>query len=604
MYDKTIYQAFSESVKDHKDRTALKYKKDDEYQPITYAQLEELVDAVAAGMQHLGIKKRDRVAIISYNRPEWVISDLATMKLGGIVIPIYNTPGHPMPVSAIKYIINDSQTRLLFLEDKEIYLLLKEAMKDMPSVEKIILFDAKEPSVDEYLQFDDLKKLGKKPEAETVSPDDIATIVYTSGTTGEPKGVMLTHRNIVSNAFAAIKHCGFTQDDSVLSYLPLAHMLERTCDYYCVLFAGGCIGYAERMETAAKDADKIRPTFVLAVPRAIEKVYAVATKKVEESSPLRKSLLNAALKNLNELANRKYRGMTIPIGLKIKCGILNKLVASKFRKLCGGCIRLIVSGGAPLNRQIAKVFYILGFNIVEGYGLTETSPVVACNTVDDNCLGSVGRPLPEVEVRIGNNSEILVRGPNVMKGYYNRPDETAKTIDKDGWFHTGDQGVFDEKGHLKITGRIKEIIVTSGGKNIAPAPTEAKISMSSFVDQVMLFGDQKKYCVALVVPDQQVIEEFANDRNLQFHTYSELLTRDEIKNIIKHDVINAITDLPSYEKIKAFALIPEQFTTGNELLTPTMKLKRKKIVERYNDMLEAMYGGKESAGLEKFVVHL
>jgi long-chain acyl-CoA synthetase len=604
MYDKTIYEAFSESARNHKDRTALKYKKDGEYQPITYEQLDELVDAVAAGMQQLGIKKDDRTAIISYNRPEWVISDLATMKLGGIVIPIYNTPGHPMPVSAIKYIINDSQTRLLFLESKEIYSLIKEAIKDMPSVEKIVLFDAEESSGEEYRQFDDLKKFGEKPDTGKVSPDDIATIVYTSGTTGEPKGVMLTHRNIVSNAFAAIEHCGFTQDDSVLSYLPLAHMLERTCDYYCVLFAGGCIGYAERMETAAEDAEKVRPTFVLAVPRAIEKVYAVATKKVEESSPLRKGLLNAALKNLNELANRKYRGMKVPIGLKIKCGILNKLVASKFRKLCGGRIRLIVSGGAPLNRQIAKVFYILGFNIVEGYGLTETSPVVACNTVDDNCLGTVGRPLPEVEVRIGNDHEILVRGPNVMKGYYNRPDETAKAIDKDGWFHTGDQGMFDERGHLKITGRIKEIIVTSGGKNIAPAPTEARISMSSYVDQVMLFGDQKKYLVALVVPVQQTIEDFANVRNLQFQTYSELLTRDEIKNIIKRDVINATTELPSYEKIKAFALVPEQFTTENELLTPTMKLKRKKIIERYNDMLEAMYGGKEPTGSEKYIVHL
>jgi len=604
MYDKTIHQAFSESVEKHADRQALMYKKEGEYQPITYRKLAEMVDAVAAGMQQIGIKKGDRIAIISYNRPEWAISDLATLKIGGIVIPIYNTPGHPMPVSAIRYIINDSQTRLLFIENNDLYSVVKDAIKDMPSVEKIVLFDAEESSSEAYLQFDDLKKFGEKLEAEIISPDDIATIVYTSGTTGEPKGVMLTHRNIVSNAFAAIKHCGFTQDDSVLSYLPLAHMLERTCDYYCVLFAGGCIGYAERMETAAKDADQIRPTFVLAVPRAIEKVYAVATKKVEESSPLRKGLLNAALKNLNELANRKYRGLKVPIGLKIRCGILNKLVASKFQKLCGGRIRLIVSGGAPLNRQIAKVFYILGFNIVEGYGLTETSPVVACNTVDDNCLGTVGRPLPEVEVRIGNDSEILVRGPNVMKGYYNKPDETAKAIDKGGWFHTGDQGTFDNKGHLKITGRIKEIIVTSGGKNIAPAPTEAKISMSSFVDQVMLFGDQKKYCVALVVPDQQVIEEFANARNLQFRTYSELLTRDEIKNIIKHDVISASTDLPSYEKIKAFALIPEQFTTENELLTPTMKLKRNKIVERYSDMLEAMYGGKESTVSEKYIVHL
>jgi len=604
MNDKTIYQAFCESVKNHVDRTALMYKKNGEYQPITYKELAEMVDAVAAGMQRLGIRKDDRIAIISYNRPEWVISDLAILKLGGVVVPLYHTPGHTLPVSAIMYIINDSKTRMIFIENMEIFSVIRDATKDMPSVEKTVLYEAEPKGDEEYLRFDDLKKSGEKPETKAVSPDDIATIVYTSGTTGEPKGVMLTHRNIVTNAFSAIEHCGFTSDDTVLSYLPLAHMFERTCNYYCVLFAGGCIGYAEDLTTAAQDAEKMRPTVVLAVPRAIEKVYAVAMRKVEESPPLRRGLVNSAIRNLNELANRKYRGMKIPPGLKIKCSILNKLVASKFRKLCGGRIRMIVSGGAPLNRQIAKTFYILGYNILEGYGLTETSPVVACNALDDNCLGTVGRPLPEVEVRIGENNEILVRGPNVMKGYYNKPAETEKVIDKDGWFHTGDQGAFDERGHLKITGRIKEIIVTSGGKNIAPAPTEAKISMSSFIDQVMLYGDQKRYLVALVVPNQQIIEEFAGARNLQFQAYPDLLGSDEIKNIIKRDIIEATTDLPSYEKIKAFALVPEPFSAENDMLTPTMKLKRKKIVESYNDMLESMYGEKKSSDVERNIVYL
>jgi long-chain acyl-CoA synthetase len=603
MYDTTIYEAFSESVKTHKDLPALKYKTAGEYRSITYEQLDESVDSIAAGMQKIGIKKGDRIAIVSYNRPEWVMSDLAAMKCGGIVVPLYNTPGHILPASAIKYIINDSKTRLIFVEDMEIYSVIQEVAKDMPSVKNIILFDAKTGG-EGYTSFDDLKKTGGRSSPETVLPDDVATIVYTSGTTGEPKGVMLTHRNITSNAFAAIEHCGFTSNDSVLSYLPLAHMFERTCGYYCVLFAGGCIGYAEDLTTAAQDAEKIRPTVVLAVPRAIEKVYAVASKKVEESPPFRKRLVNSAITNLNELANRRYRGLNIPLGLRMKCGLLNKLVASKFRKLCGGRIRLIVSGGAPLNRQIAKTFYILGYNILEGYGLTETSPVVACNAVDDNCLGTVGRTLPNVEVHIGDNNEILIRGPNVMKGYYNKPDETAQVLDNEGWFHTGDQGMFDEKGHLKITGRIKEIIVTSGGKNIAPAPTEARVSMSGFIDQVMLFGDQKKYCVALIVPAQETVEEFACARGLKFQTYPELLARDEIKNVIKQDITKATADLPSYEKIKAFALIPEPFTAENDMLTPTLKLKRKKIMEEYGSMLDSMYGEKISPDVEKHIVHL
>jgi len=604
MKDLTIYKAFSESAKNNADRTALMYKKEGEYQPITYRQLDEMVDAVAAGLQELGIKKDDCIAIISYNRPEWAIVDLAALKLGSIVVPIYNTPGHPLPVSAIMYIIKDSKSRMIFVENTEIYSLVRGVIKKMPNVEKIVLFDAEPTDNDEYIRFDDLRKPGQKPDAAAVSPDDLATIVYTSGTTGEPKGVMLTHSNIVTNAFSAIKQCNFTKDDSVLSYLPLTHMFERTCGYYCVLFAGGRIGYAENLTTAVQDSEKVRPTVVLAVPRAIEKVYAIAVKKVEESSPVQKFLVNSTIKNLNELANRKYRGMKIPLGLKIKCSVLDKLVASKFRKLCGGRIRLIVSGGAPLNRQIAKAFYILGHNIMEGYGLTETSPVVACNVVGDNCLGTVGRPLPDVEVRIGKNNEILVRGPSLMKGYYNKPEQTAKAIDKDGWFHTGDQGVFDEKGHLKITGRIKEIIVTSGGKNIAPTPIEAKISMSNFIDQVMLYGDQKKYLVALIVPNQMIVEEFACARNLQFQSYPELSAHGEIKNVIKHDIIDATNDLPSYEKIKAFALIPEPFTAENDMLTPTLKLKRKKIIERHNDLLETMYGVKKLTDLEKYIVYL
>ncbi len=473
----------------------------------------------------------------------------------------------------------------------------------MPSVERIVVFDADSEENTGYLCYHDLQQ-EEGCKDEVVVYDDMATIVYTSGTTGDPKGVMLTHHNIVSNASAAIKHCGFTSDDVVLSYLPLAHMFERTCDYYCVLFAGGAIGYAEDLTTAAQDAEKVRPTVVLAVPRVIEKVYAVALTKVEESTPLRRGLVNLAVKSLNELANRRYRGTKIPLLLQIKCSILDKLVASKFRKLCGGRIRLIVSGAAPLNRRIAKAFYILGFNILEGYGLTEASPVVACNALEDNCLGTVGRPLPGVEVRIGENNEILIRGPNVMKGYFNKSDDTVRAIDKDGWLHSGDQGAFDEKGHLKIIGRIKEIIVTSSGKNVAPAPIEAKISTSVFVDQVMLYGDQKKCLVALVVPSQQITEEYARSRNISFQDYAELLSRDEVKNAIKRDIVAAIGELPGYAQIKAFALVPEQFSVTNEMLTPTLKLRRGHIVRRHSKVLESMYCDAGDSDIEKNIVRL
>ncbi|UCD05289.1 MAG: long-chain fatty acid--CoA ligase [candidate division WOR-3 bacterium] len=604
MNDSTIYQVFSKSSKIHADRTALMYKEDGDYRSITYRELAQRVNAVAAGLHRAGFRKSDRVAIMSYNRPEWVICDLATMKLGGVVVPLYNTPGHVLPVSLIKYIINDSGARILFLENVEVYNLIRESITNMPSVEIIVLFDADSGENAGYLRYSDLEQEGEGCKDEMVAHDEMATIVYTSGTTGDPKGVVLTHHNIVSNASAAIKHCGFTGDDVVLSYLPLAHMFERTCDYYCVLFAGGAIGYAEDLTTAAQDAEKVRPTVVLAVPRVIEKVYAVTLTKVEESPPIRRGLVNLAVKSLNELANRRYRGSRIPLLLRIKCSVLDKLVASKFRKLCGGRIRLIVSGAAPLNRRIAKAFYIMGFNILEGYGLTEASPVVACNALEDNCLGTVGRPLPGVEVRIGDNDEILIRGPNVMKEYYNKSADTVRAIDKEGWLHSGDQGAFDEKGHLKITGRIKEIIVTSTGKNVAPAPIEAKISTSVFVDQVMLYGDQRSYLVALVVPSQQIVEEYARSRKIAYNDYAELLSCGEMKNAIKHDIFAAIGELPGYAQIKAFALVPEQFSVANEMLTPTLKLRRGHIVRRYYKVLESMYGDGGEGDVERRIVHL
>jgi long-chain acyl-CoA synthetase len=369
-------------------------------------------------------------------------------------------------------------------------------------------------------------------------------------------------------------------------------MFERTCGYYTVLFAGGCIGYAEDLTTVANDAEKIRPTILLTIPRVLEKAYSIAVEKVEGGSAIKRFLVRSAIKNLNEYVNLNYKRKPVPLMLKLKCSILNTLVASKFRKLGGGRIRLIVSGAAPLNRQIAKILYVLGFNIVEGYGLTETAPVVTCSAVEDNRLGTVGKPFEGVEIKIGENSEILVRGPNVMKGYFNKPEETAKVLDPDGWFHTGDQGVFDEYGNLVITGRIKELIITSSGKNIAPAPIEAKISMSPFVEQIILHGDRRKYLVALVVPCVEFIEQYASEKNISYEVYPKLLTTNEIRDLIKHEIEEATFNLASYQKIKAFALLDECFSVENGMLTPTLKPKRHKIYDNFSSLIDTMHGEK------------
>ncbi|MGQ9464441.1 MAG: AMP-dependent synthetase/ligase [bacterium] len=586
----SLYNAFLASVKKHSKLCALRYIKNNQYHKITYQELSDAVNSISTWLKKAGVKEGDRIGIISYNRPEWVMADLAILKLGAIVVPMYHMPEHFLPIQQVEYILNDAQIKILFVENIQIYTHIKNIRDKIPHLEIIVIFDAPETQKNSFIKFEELRKTPPEhTECNNISLDSIATIVYTSGTTGEPKGVMLSHGNILSNANTAAKKFHFTSDDVVISYLPLAHMFERTCNYYTVLFNGGTIGYAQNLSTAAQDAEIIKPTVVLATPRVIEKIYEKALQKVQGHSPLRRALVYSAIKNLNERANLKYKKQIVPLWLSIKCSILNWLVGRKFRKIGGGKIRAIVVGGAPLNRKIAKIVYVLGFNIVEGYGLTETSPCICCCTVEDNRLGTVGKPFDDVEVKIAENGEILVRGPNVMKGYYNKPEETAKVIDSEGWFHTGDEGKFDNYGNLIITGRIKEILVTSGGKKVAPAPIEARLSSSTYIEQAVLCGDQKKYISALIVPNREVIENYAREEKIEFSNYEELLRNKKIINIINHVVEEVNSSLASYEQIKKFRLIPNSFTVDSGLLTPTLKIRRKKISETYKQEIESMY---------------
>ncbi|MGB9720171.1 MAG: AMP-dependent synthetase/ligase [bacterium] len=586
----SIYDAFVASVRKYPDFTALQYKREGIWQTMSYQKLAGNITNLASALINMGVKKGDKVAILSYNRPEWAITDLAALAIGCIVVPIYHIPGHYLPAEYVLYILNDAGAKILFIENEKSYRRIEPILKDAKYLTHIVFFDNPEKLEAKYALLTNLmKKTSVLTQYEPPNGEDIATIVYTSGTTGEPKGVMLTHNNILSNVYCAADRFHFTSNDAVISYLPLAHMFERTCNYYTVLINGGRIGYAQDFKTVAEDAEEIKPTLLLATPRVIEIAFNTAVQKVEGSSPLKKGMVLSAVKNLNEYANLRYKKKPIPMWLKLKCSIYNKLVASKFRALGGGKIRAIIVGGAPLNRQIAKILYIFGFNIVEGYGLTETSPCVACCTVEDNRLGTVGKPFDKVEIKIGENNEILVRGPNVMKGYLNKPEETAKAIDKDGWFHTGDEGKFDEQGNLVITGRIKEIIVTSGGKKIAPVPIEAKLTARNYIEQAVLCGDKRNYITALIVPDRQAVEKYAEKRNIQYSDYPALLKIAEIKELLKSEVAEINETLAQFEKIRAFLLLPETFTVENGLLTATLKLRRNKIAEKYAAFIDMMY---------------
>lgn len=454
----TLHDLFVHAASRYSQATALMYKNDrNEFVGLLYGELSRSVDLTAMALRGMGVTKGDRVAIFSYNRPEWIIADLAILKLGAVVVPIY----HTLPPPAVAHVLSDSGSKLVFVQNSELLKGLEGIRGTLPSLAAVVVFEARGVEGGKgILRFDQLER-GEVAAGETsgdlpvVSPDDPATIVYTSGTTGKPKGVVLSHRNIVFNALSLIRRFTVTPDDVFLSFLPLCHMLEKTCGCYTMLFAGATIAYVRDMSTIVQDVQRIHPTVMISVPRVIEKVYEAVEQRVIESSRLRQKLVYGSIRHLNRYTNLKYRGQSIMLSLKITHFLADALVASKFRKITGGRLRLLVSGGAPLDRKLSKTLLILGFNILEGYGLTETSPVVCSTTLEENRLGTVGKPLEGVEVKTGANDEILVRGPNVMQGYFNRPEETARVFDEEGWFHTGDQGRFDERGNLVITGRIK-----------------------------------------------------------------------------------------------------------------------------------------------------
>ncbi len=594
MVDETIHASFAECARRNPDRPALlvRDRGRGRYVPISYEEVSADVERAADSLSRLGLSKGDAVGILSANRPEWVIADLACMKLGAVVVPIYST----LSPATIKYIIADSRMKMLLVENSSLLRMISEIRTELDGCWKCIVIEKTEDGSDpSCIPFDVLLQPRETVPAggHSVSPDDVATIVYTSGTTGEPKGVVLTHRNIVANTRAVAERYGLGDRDIVLSYLPLCHMFERTCGYYALLFSGASIAYAESISTVLRDALSVRPTLVLAVPRVVEKAFEQAAAQVSRGSRLARWLIARTIKDLNARADLRYNRERVGPWLRLRCLLLDRMIASQFRKIGGGRLRILAVGGAPLDRKVAKTYYLFGYNIVEGYGLTETSPVVCSNSVSENTLGTVGKPLRNVEVRIGENEEVLVRGPSVMRGYIGRPDETARAIDAEGWLHTGDQGRFDDKGNLVITGRIKDLIVTSYGKKVPAAAIEGRICRSGFISQAMLYGDRCKYIVALIVPSRPAVERFATETGIESLRYEDLLADGRIHALIEGEIEKATVDLAPYEKVKAFALVPEEFSIVNGLLTPLMKLRRVQVVERYRDRIASMYAAAE-----------
>ena len=548
------------------------------------------------GLRALGVGKGDTVALLSENRPEWAIADLATLCAGAADATIYATLTAPQ----VQYILADSESKVVFVSSAAQARKVAEVRDRLPLLQHVVRFDP--APVPGTTSLDELRAKGKEAlaadreavrrRAAEVAGGDLATLIYTSGTTGDPKGVMLTHANLVHNVLAAEKLFPMVNEEwTALSFLPLCHSFERTAGHNFMLHRGVTIAYAESVERVPENMGEVRPHVMCSVPRLYEKMYARVNEKVAADPPLRQKIFRWAIGVGREtFAHAVARTEPGPL-LKLKFGLADKLVFSKIKARTGGRLQLFISGGAPLAREIAEFFGAAGMLVCEGYGLSETSPVITCNFPGRVKPGTVGLPLEHVEVRIAADGEILTRGPHVMKGYFRKPEATAEAIEKDGWFHTGDIGFVDADGCLVITDRKKDIIVTSGGKNIAPQPIENRLKTSKFIAEVVMIGNKRNFAAALVVPGFEALEAWAKERGIAAAGREELVRLPEVVRHYEGLVEQMTADLAQFERIKKIALVAREFTQESGELTPTLKVKRRVVEERYKAMIDAMYTG-------------
>jgi long-chain acyl-CoA synthetase len=587
----TLSQLFLNTVKSYIKDDLMLYKKEGRYVPISTQEFENRIKHFSLGLKELGLGAGDKIIILSENRPEWVISDMAALCLGGITVPIYTT----LVPEQIRYIIDDSDAKIVLCSNPELWEKIAAVKSQLTKATHFISF---EPGAPEWaLSFEQILENGKKMEegspalfekmASEVKPSDLATIIYTSGTTGPPKGVMLTHSNFISNVTSSSSILPFSDKDTGMSLLPLSHSFERMVTY-CYLFKGCTIGYAEGFDTVAQNFQELRPHVMAVAPRVLEKFYSKVMDNVLASSPLKRKIFFWALKVGRQYAQKKVEKQSIPGMLNFKKKIAHKLVFSKIIAKTGGRVRFFASGAAPLSSDIGEFFYAMGLIVMEGYGLTETSPVVSVNTFENLKFGTVGPPIPRVEAKIADDGEILVKGPNVMKGYYKKEEETKEVFEGE-WFKTGDIGHIDERGRLVITDRKKDIIVTAGGKNVAPQPIENLLKTNPYIENVLAIGDRRKFISALVVPNFDKLEEYAKFHNIPYETIGDLVNDERILNLMEEEVDRSTPNLASYEKIKKISLLDRDFEIEKGEMTPTYKIKRNIVEEKYKSIIDTMY---------------
>jgi long-chain acyl-CoA synthetase len=586
----TLVELFFDAIDRIDSPRALRYRAGEgDWRDISHRALLERVRRTALGLRALGIERGQRVAILSENRPEWAQADWASVCAGVTDVPIYDT----LPSSQVEYILNDAEVRLIFVSTAEQLEKILGIWAQVPSLEWAVLFDG-ESSDARVMTLSALMAQGAAEEeagrgadfrerALECSPDDIATMLYTSGTTGPPKGVLLSHNNIFSNYQACASLFEAGPEDSAVSFLPLSHILERMGDYW--FFAKGVsIAYVHDINLVAPSLVEVQPTIAISTPRLYEKVYDA----VRGQTGVKGRLVGWASGVAARWTEARLAGRSPGVGTSVQHWLADRIVFKKLRARMGGRLRFFISGGAPLAVHVAKFFYGARILIFEGYGLTETSPVVAANTHSDMRLGTVGKPVPGTEIMIADDGEILIRGPQVMPGYYNLPDATADAIDEDGWFHSGDIGEIDGDGFLRITDRKKDLIVTAGGKNIAPQPIENRVKQSPYIDEAVMIGDRRPYSILLLVPNAAKLREWATGEGITAEGAA-LLEDPRVRSMMEQEALGNLSDFARFEQPKKVALLSTEFTVESGVLTPTQKVKRRVVQERFEGEIEALY---------------
>jgi long-chain acyl-CoA synthetase len=594
----TIPHYILESLRRNDKPDALSHKIQNSWRRLSGAEVIDRIRHLTLGLRDLGIAAGDRVAIISENRPEWSLTDLAILSLKAVNVPIYTTQA----VEQIRYILENSGARVLFVSGKKIFSHARAALEGVEQLEKIVFFDEEAvPSAeDKYLTFAALEKRGEelhKIDEKTfdrllaqLDAKDLATIIYTSGTTGEPKGVMLTHENFTSNILTVSRRLPIRNDDRSLAVLPLSHIFER-CVFYVLCSNGVAIHYCPAFDQLAGMLPEVRPTVMTAVPRLFEQVYHKIVKKGMAAGGWKTKLFQWALRVGQDYWAAKEERKSVPAALAAKHALASRLVFSKWREGVGGAIRFFVSGGAPLSKKLSYAFWAAGIPILQGYGMTEAC-VVSANHPEDNRTGSIGKPFEGIEVKIAEtDGEILVRGKNVMQGYYNNPEETAKALDADGWYHTGDVGYRDKDGHFYVTDRLKDLFKLSNGKYVAPLQVESLLKQSPLVSQAVAVGSGRKQVGALIVPDWDALKQTLEAEGISAKgTKEELCENPHVVKRVQKDAVEFTREMNEYERVKRVYLLPREFSIDKGEMTPTLKIKRSVIDEKYEEAIDEICG--------------